>query len=120
MVCFEPLYAYVILRSIVINWQALLFNVCWIVGLAILLAAYSYHYWASRQTQTSLRVQLSQPAFYIFFWLSFVLVCVGLAGTSNALWEVALWVSFALLGVIFTVRAIVDYRSEKLQMVNKE
>ncbi len=120
MVCFEPLYAYVILRSIVINWQALLFNACWIGGLAVLSAAFSYHHWAARQTQTSLRGQLSQPSFSVFLWLSLVLVCVGLAGTSNLLWEVALWIGFALFGVIFMVRAIVDYRSEKLQMVSKE
>lgn len=99
-----------------INWQALLFNSFWIVGLAVLFAAFSYHHWAAHQTQTSLRVQFNQPSFLIFFWLSFVLVCMGLAGTAGQLWEAVLWVGFGLFGVVFTVRAIVAYRFEKLQL----
>ncbi|MCL4265646.1 MAG: hypothetical protein KJ069_20710 [Anaerolineae bacterium] len=98
-----------------INWQALLFNSFWIVGLAVLFAAFSYHHWAARQTQTSLRVQFNQPSFLIFFWLSFVLVCMGLAGTTRQLWEIAIWIAFALLGFLFMVRAIVVYRSESAQ-----
>ncbi|HRQ40556.1 MAG TPA: hypothetical protein PLD25_21795 [Chloroflexota bacterium] len=98
-----------------INWQALIFNSFWIIGLAVLLAACSYQHWAARQTQTSLRVQFAQPSFLIYFWLSFVLVCMGLAGTTRQLWEIAIWAGFAIVGFIFMVRAIVEYRSLRLK-----
>ncbi|MBX3056889.1 MAG: hypothetical protein KF770_10490 [Anaerolineae bacterium] len=93
-----------------INWQALLFNAFWIVGLAVLCAALSYHHWAAHQTKTSFKTQLNQPAFLVFFWLSFALVCVGLAGTSRQLWETAVWVIFTGITVLFMAKAFIAYR----------
>lgn len=94
-----------------INWQALLFNSFWIVGLAVLCAALSYHHWAAHQTKTSFKAQLNQPSFLVYFWLSFVLVCVGLAGTSRQLWETAVWVVFTGLSILFMAKVIMEYRS---------
>jgi CDP-diglyceride synthetase len=82
-----------------INWQSVIFNSFWIFGLALLLAAFSYHYWEAAQNNRSLRVQLSQPAFLRFFWLAIFLVSIGLIGTSQQLWEMAIWGGLALFAL---------------------
>ena len=90
--------------AIVIDWYAVLLNSFWIVGLALLLAALSYHHWAAQQTNTRLREQLQKPAFNKAFWLSFVLVAIGLAGTSQHIWETAVWGIFIIIGLAYFVR----------------
>ena len=82
-----------------INWQSVIFNSFWILGLAILLAAFSYHYWEATQNGRSLRAQLGQPAFLRFFWLAIFLVSIGLIGTSQQLWEMAIWGGLALFAL---------------------
>jgi len=83
----------------VIDWYAVFINAFWILGLAILLAAFSYHYWEAQQTQTRLREQLNKPAFNKNLWLSFILITIGLAGTSNKVWETIIWGIFLLVGI---------------------
>jgi hypothetical protein len=82
-----------------INWQSVIFNSFWIFGLALLLAAFSYHYWEATQNGRSLRSQLSQPAFLRFFWLAIFFISIGLIGTSQQLWEMAIWGGLALFAL---------------------
>lgn len=82
-----------------IDWQSVLFNSLWMVGLAVLLAAFGYAYWAASYLKRPLRVQLGSPGFLRAFWLSMVFFCVGLAGTSVRLWETILWGLLALFSV---------------------
>lgn len=83
-----------------INWQSVIFNSFWISGLALLLAAFSYHYWDATQNDRSLRQQLSRPGFLFSFWFAMLLVSIGLVGTSQQLWEMALWGILALLAIV--------------------
>lgn len=94
------LYSYV-----VINWPSIIINSFWIIGLAILLAAFSYHYWLAHEENRRLRDQLNQPAFQQFYWLSFVCVGIGLAGTSQKTWEMIVWIIFTLVSAVNTARA---------------
>lgn len=71
----------------------------WITGLALLLAALSYHHYQAAQQGQSLRQQLGTSSFQAVFYLSLVLVGIGLAGTSATVWEMILW---AVLTVIAT------------------
>lgn len=89
----------------VIDWYSVFINLFWIMGLAILLAAFSYHSWLARVAERPLKVQLNQPAFQAAFWLSFLLIAIGLAGTSQRAWEIAVWTIFALLSLynLFTL-----------------
>ncbi|MCA9966879.1 MAG: hypothetical protein KC423_21670 [Anaerolineales bacterium] len=87
-----------------INWQSLFFNSFWIVGLALLLAAFSYHYWVAQTTQLSLKEQLNTQPFQQLFWLSFVLVGIGLVGTSTTWWESGIWLLFTLWSVVSSVQ----------------
>ena len=86
-----------------ISWQSVIFNSFWISGLAILLAAFSYQYWEASQNSQSLRVQLSQPSFLRLFWMSIFLISIGLVGTSQQLWEMALWAGLALFSLVTIV-----------------
>ena len=93
---------------LVINWQSVIVNSFWIMGLALLLAAFSYHYWLAHETKVSLRDQLNQPAFQQWFWLSFVFIGIGLAGTSAKSWEMIVWILFALYSATYS---ITEFRS---------
>jgi hypothetical protein len=84
----------------VIDWISIFFNSFWIVGLALLLAALSYQQWEAQQTQTKLRDRLNHPSFMRPFWLAFILICIGLAGTSGRIWETAIWCFFIIIGLI--------------------
>jgi hypothetical protein len=90
----------------VINWQSVIVNSFWIMGLAILLAAFSYHYWAANEANRRLRDQLNQPAFQQWYWVSFVFIGVGLVGTSQKTWEMAVWAIFTLISIVNTVRGL--------------
>lgn len=82
-----------------IDWIALLFNSFWILGTAVLLAAFSYHYWLAQVEGTSVRVQLERPSFSRPFWFGFVLISLGLMGTSSRWWETAVWGLFTALSL---------------------
>ena len=94
-ICYTP---------IVINWPSIFVNSFWILGLAILLAAFSYHYWQASQHNQQLKAQLNGVAFLRLFWFGLVLVSIGLAGTSTAVWETIIWTIFTLLNVANLIR----------------
>lgn len=74
-------------------------NSFWILGLALLVAAFSYHYDQAQRRQRSLRLQLSEPSFNIAAWAAAVLVGIGLAGTSARSWEAAIWIAFTIFSL---------------------
>jgi hypothetical protein len=88
-----------------IPWQSVLFNALWIVGLAVLLADLSYHYWLAHEEGRGMREQLGRPAFLRFAWLGVALVAAGLAGTSNRVWELVVWALFTLFCIVQMVRS---------------
>lgn len=90
-----------------INWQSVIFNSFWIVGLATLVAALSYNIWQAEQDGLKLRRQLNKLGFRRALWLSVMLVTIGLAGTSQALWETILWTALSLTAVVIL---LVSYR----------
>ena len=83
-----------------INWQSVIFNSLWILGLAVLLAALSYHYWVASVNKRPLREQFSQPDFLRLLWVALLLVCLGLAGTSQQNWEMIVWGVLALFALV--------------------
>lgn len=89
-----------------INWQSVIFNSFWVVGLSIMLAAFSYHYWLAGHENRRLRLQLGEPGFLKPVWLGAIFICVGLAGTSEELWEMALWAVASLISLLFLVNLL--------------
>lgn len=88
-----------------IDWLSVLFNSFWILGLSLLVAALSYHYWLARETERRLRTQFNQPSFLRVFWTSLALIGIGLAGTSQTTWETAVWILFIILSIINAIQA---------------
>jgi hypothetical protein len=105
-------YGHMLYSLLVINWRSVIFNSFWLIGLAILLAAFSYHYWLARQINGRLRDQLNHPTFQRLYWLSFVFVGIGLAGTSQKTWEMIVWIIFILFSVVNMANA---FRSSRVK-----
>lgn len=78
-------------------------NSFWIFGLAILLTNFSYHYWKAKQRHHSLRAQLNQGNFVVIAWLSFTMISVGLALTSQRVWEAVIWGIFTIIGLYYSI-----------------
>ncbi|MBP8057613.1 MAG: hypothetical protein KA314_17420 [Chloroflexi bacterium] len=91
--------AYAII-SAVIDWMSLLFHIVWIGGLAIILAAFSYHQWQANQKNLPLRAQLNTTPFIRLLWLGLTLITLGLVGTSNTLWEAIIWIILLLISLL--------------------
>jgi len=81
----------------VINWFSVFINLFWILGLAVILASFSFHYWLAGEEKRPLKAQFNQPAFQKPFWVGILLISIGLAGTSEQLWEIGIWTIFALI-----------------------
>lgn len=100
-----------------INWSSLIFNSFWILGLAILLASFSYTHWLAMAERQPLATLLKQRPFQLSFWLSFTLIGLGLIGTSTPIWEIGIWILFTLLSLFNLVRAYQDKPSRSVQKI---
>lgn len=88
----------------VIDWFNVLANGLWILGLAVLLAAVSYHSWEAEERGRPLREQLGQDSFMRAAWVSLILVGLGLAGTSGRWWEAVVWGIFVVVGLYYLLK----------------
>lgn len=87
-----------------LNWTALIINSFWITGLAVLLAGFSYHSWQATTEERPLSEQLQRRSFLIGAWFGLVLIGIGLAGSSRALWETIIWSLFTLIAAVNAVK----------------
>ncbi len=97
-------------QLIVIDWLNLLFSSLWIIGCAIELAAVSYHHWAASENNVSLKEQFNQRSFQLASWVSILLICAGIAGTTEEAWEKILWI---ILGVSALINIVIALRTDK-------
>lgn len=104
--------AYAIIAA-VIDWISLLFHIIWILGAAVILAAFSYHHWQANQQQQPLRQHLRQPAFIRPFALGATLISLGLAGTSPTTWEAIIWGIIFFIVLIYSLRQWLPSRSHQ-------
>ena len=73
------------------EWWVVLSNGVWILGLAVVLAAFSRADWRATIQSERLRMVLRRPQFGIPFWVGTALTCVGLALCDHRWWVRALW-----------------------------
>ena len=91
-----------------IDWVNVVLNAIWILGLSIILAAFSYHHWLAAKTSRPLRQVLSQPSWTVPFSSGMVLACVGFGyGVEDRSWERAVWTALAL---VFVYHLVIDLR----------
>jgi hypothetical protein len=80
-----------------IDGRLLLRSAFWISGLALVLAAFSYHVWQAGVASRSLRDQLRRRSWKLAGSAGSLLVCAGLAlSPGSPGWERIAWVLFAV------------------------
>jgi len=80
--------------SSMIDWVSVFFNACWIVGLAILLAGFSYSRWEKATGNEN-----DHPGSGVIYKIvAYILIGIGLVGTASVWWEQLVWV--ALIGML--------------------
>ena len=85
------------------DWLNLLSNALWIIACAFTLATLSYASWKSSTQQAKLLTVLRGYRYQIALNLSGVLFCLGMAATSEEVWETLIWL---LLGFMFATQLV--------------
>jgi dipeptide/tripeptide permease len=81
-----------------IDWPAVAFNALWIVGCALVLAAFSHAHWLAQARNTRTRQLLNSPAFQLPFSIGLGLISCSLFLLSQSWIERVLW---AILTIVF-------------------
>jgi len=83
-----------------INWLNLIANTFWILGCALALATLSYASWQASVENEKMGIVLSSPGYKISLYAAGTLFSVGLAATSDRIWDIILWTILAILFII--------------------
>ena len=83
-----------------IDWLNLLANSFWILGCALALATLSYASWQASGKNEKMGMVLSSPGYKISLYAAGTLFSIGLAATSDRIWEIVLWTILAILFII--------------------
>lgn len=71
-----------------IDWVSVISNGFWILGLALILAGFSYYYWRAGQMGQPLAKELGSSPFQRVVMFGLLLVGIGLALTASGLWQI--------------------------------
>ena len=74
-----------------VEWIGLAFNGLWVLGAAVILAAFSFSYYKAQGWGKQLRVQLTASGFQLPFTIGLVLISLGAALIGPRWWERGLW-----------------------------
>lgn len=96
-----------------INWQSVVGNGFWIVGLALMLAGLSYYYWVAGQTGRPFRQMLGKPRFQTILVSGLLLVGAGLAITAGDLWQAVPAGALILICLIALFTILRDARNQQ-------
>jgi hypothetical protein len=80
-----------------IDWLSVLFNALWVMGGALILAAFSHTHWLAGVRRVSLRRLLNTPHFQLPFTVGLTLISLGLLFLASTWLERGLWAIFTLL-----------------------
>lgn len=93
-----------------IDWFSLAANSLWIIALSVGLATFGIARWEAQVNGQKLAERLSQPGKQSAMKVAGLLFCLGLAGTSEQLWQTIVWIVLALGFAGFLVEAAVRRR----------
>ena len=74
-----------------LDWAGLAFNGLWVLGTAVILAAFSFACYEAQRRGERLRVRLAAPGFQSWLSVGLVLISLGMALIGPRWWERALW-----------------------------
>jgi hypothetical protein len=100
-----------------INWLKLIANSFWILGCALALATLSYASWQASVENEKMRMILSSPRYKISLYAAGTLFSIGLAATSDRIWEIILWI---ILTFLFIIQAGLSIHQRKKTGKNRD
>ncbi len=80
-----------------IDWAGVGTNALWIIGLSVIVAAFSHARWLARERGVRFRALLGTPARQAALDLGLALVSAGLFFSARSTWERLCWGAFTLL-----------------------
>ena len=78
-----------------IDWRLFGFSALWILGLSLVLAAFSFADYQAAQTQAKVWAKLKEPRYQLILNSGLALFCVGLLGNASVWWKSLLWLILA-------------------------
>ncbi|MGC9398276.1 MAG: hypothetical protein ACP5HM_03990 [Anaerolineae bacterium] len=93
-----------------IDWWGVFSNSLWVLGLSVLLAAWSMAYYDARRTNRKTLQLLGEGAYSWAVTVGLMLFCAGLALTEDRLWAQILW---GVLGLAFLVDQVLRWQNAK-------
>lgn len=94
-----------------IDVPRLLFNILWILGLSIIVAALSLRQFEAKVESISFRKALEAYSFQLSLWIGLTLVTIGFAGNADALWEQVAWLVLTILNGMQLFNTFREHRS---------
>lgn len=94
-----------------IDWYNLFANALWIIALALALAVISFARWDATRRGEKLGKTLNRRGWQAALNVAGILFSLGLAATSDVLWERIVWLVMALLFVVQIIWAGKDASS---------
>jgi len=95
-----------------IDWFNLFANSLWILGCALAFSTLSYASWKASINQQKLRILLNALEYQRAFNFSGILFCIGLALTSERLFETILW---GILAILFFISLTLTWKVSQKQ-----
>lgn len=74
-----------------LDWAGLAFNGLWVLGAAVILAAFSFACYEAQGRGERLRVRLAAPGFQLWLLVGLILISLGMALVRPRWWDRALW-----------------------------
>lgn len=93
------------------NWWTLVTNLLWILGCALVLATFSYASWEAWIHHEKLRSVLARPKAQNALDAGVILFSLGLAGSSEKIWEAGFWLLMAIIFLGLVVARAVQKKS---------
>ena len=90
-----------------IDWLGVTRNALWVLGLSIVLAAWSHLSWWASLRRIKMRQAVGLPRFQVPFSCGLTLFCSSLAWSATRWWERGLWI---VLGMAFVWQVIAGWR----------
>ena len=80
-----------------VEWTSLAFNGLWVLGAAVILAAFSLARYEAHRRGQRLRVRLAAPGFQLWLLVGLVFISLGVALIGPRWWQRVVWGAFCAI-----------------------
>ncbi len=100
-----------------VDWAGMGKTALWVLGLAIVLATWSWNEWWARVHKRRLRSVLGEARFQVPFSIGLLVFCVGMALSESVLWKSAVW---AVLALAFAWQGVQAWKGRRSHLTDGE